>query len=165
MALDESPLQFLYTCIETVLKQQPAGNVEGQMTPTPVFPKGKQAAYDRYGYSAAIKSGDLLFVSGQVGVDENGAAIAEPAAQIEQAFANMRLVLDAAGCSTDDIVDVTSFHVDMHRHFEAFRAMKKKAFPAAPFPNWTAVGVTTLADPSLIFEIKVVARVPKAAKS
>lgn len=134
------------------------------MAGTPIFPKGRQAAYDQYGYSAAIKSGDLLFVSGQVGVHDDGAAITEPAAQIEHAFENLRLVLDTAGCSMGDIVDVTSFHVDMHRHFDVFRAVKQKTFPTAPFPNWTAVGVTTLVDPSLIFEIKVIAQIPKAAK-
>lgn len=132
---------------------------------TSIFPKGKQAQYDQYGYSAAIKSEDLLFVSGQVGVRDDGAVTDDPAAQIEQAFENLRLVLDAAGCSMDDIVDITSFHVDMHRHFEVFHAAKQKAFPAAPFPNWTAVGVTTLVDPSLLVEIKVVARIPMDSRS
>jgi enamine deaminase RidA (YjgF/YER057c/UK114 family) len=101
-----------------------------------------------------------LFVSGQVGVADDGTAIVEPAAQIELAFENLMLVLDAAGCSMDDVVDVTSFHVDMHRHFESFRAIKEKVFPAPPFPNWTAVGVATLVDPTLILEIKVIARIP-----
>lgn len=127
---------------------------------TPIFPKGKQAAYDQYGYSAAIKSEDLLFVSGQVGVHDDGSPIDDPEVQIERAFENLRLVLDAAGCSMDDIVDITSFHVEMHRYFEIFQAAKQKAFPEAPFPNWTAIGVTTLVDPSLLIEIKAVARIP-----
>jgi enamine deaminase RidA (YjgF/YER057c/UK114 family) len=37
-----------------------------------VFPAGRQALYDKYKYSAAIRSGDLLFVSGQVGSREDG---------------------------------------------------------------------------------------------
>ena len=123
-----------------------------------VFPEGRQASYEKYGYSAAIRSGGFLFVSGQVGVDASGSAIAEPAAQFEQAFTNLAGVLDAAGCGFDDIVDVTTFHVDMYAHFEAFAAVKQTVFPDPPFPNWTAVGVVNLADPELLLEIKVTAR-------
>lgn len=131
------------------------------MTRTAIFPKGRQEAYERYGYSAAIRSGDLLFVSGQVGVRSDGTVVEEPDAQIALAFDNLRNVLNAGGCTMDDIVDITSFHVDMFGHFEVFGARKRMAFPQPPFPNWTAVGVTTLADPALIFEIKAIARIPQ----
>jgi enamine deaminase RidA (YjgF/YER057c/UK114 family) len=130
------------------------------MTRTPVFPEGRQATYERYGYSAAIKSGNLLFVSGQVGVRADGSVVEGPAEQIRQAFENLKQVLSAAGCTMDDVVEVTSFHVDMFAHFEAFGAEKRKAFPAPPFPAWTAVGVTTLADSALLCEIKAVAQLP-----
>lgn len=125
---------------------------------TAIFPKEKQAIYEAYGYSAAIKSEDLLFVSGQVGVDRDGNAVQDPAAQFDQVFENLGNVLEAAGCGFDDIVDVTSFHVDMFTHFDAFAAAKQKIFPEPPFPNWTAVGVVTLADPALLVEVKVIAR-------
>ena len=127
---------------------------------TAIFPEGKQAIYETYGYSAAIQSGDLLFVSGQVGVDRNGSAIEDPAAQFAQVFENLASVLKAAGCGYDDIVDVTSFHVDMYTHFDAVAEAKQRVFPDPPFPNWTAVGVVTLADPALLLEVKVVARLP-----
>ncbi|WP_282096169.1 RidA family protein [Epibacterium ulvae] len=126
-----------------------------------VFPTAKQASYDAYGYSAAVKSGGFLFVSGQVGADAAGAAIAEPSAQFTQAFSNLAEVLDAAGCCFDDIVDVTTFHVNMYEYFETFAAVKAKIFPEPPFPNWTAVGVVNLADPALLLEIKVTAKLPK----
>lgn len=126
-----------------------------------IFPENKQANYEAYGYSAAIKSGAFLFISGQVGVDDAGVALAEPAAQFQQAFDNLGMVLNAAGVDFNSIVDITSFHVDMHRHFDIFAAAKQKVFPAAPYPNWTAVGVVTLADPALLLEIKATARLPK----
>lgn len=130
-----------------------------------IFPAGSQEVYEQYGYSAAIRSGDFLFASGQVGVNEDGSPVKEPGPQIEKAFENLRLLLDAAGCSLEDIVDITSFHVDMHSHFDVFASAKQATFPTAPFPNWTAIGVSTLADPAIIFEIKVVARVPLASAS
>lgn len=123
-----------------------------------IFPKDRQASYEAYGYSAAIKSGGFLFILGQVGVDDAGAAVTDPAFQFIQAFQNLGKVLEAADCGFDDVVDVTPFHVDMYDHFEAFAAAKNAAFPLPPFPNWTAVGVVNLADPALLLEIKVIAR-------
>lgn len=123
-----------------------------------VFPQEKQAAYDAYGYSAAVRSGGFLFLSGQVGVDENGTAIADPSAQFEKAFANLSDVLAAAGCSFDDVVDVTTYHVNMYEHFEMFAAVKQDAFPNPPFPSWTALGVVNLVDPGLFLEIKTIAK-------
>lgn len=125
-----------------------------------VFPKHKQTIYETYGYSAALKSGGFLFVSGQVGVDDTGQVIANPAAQFLRAFENLSEVLEAAGCVFDDIVDITSFHVDMYDHFEIFASVKQKIFPQAPFPNWTAIGVVNLADPALLLEVKAIAKLP-----
>lgn len=88
-------------------------------------------------------------MSGQVGVDVTGAAIIDPGALFNQAFRKLDDVLDAAGCRFDDVVDVTSFHVSMHDHFDAFAAAKQLAFPKPSFPNWTAVGVVNLAAPKL----------------
>lgn len=127
-----------------------------------VYPERRKAVYDAYGYSAAVKSGGFLFVSGQVGVDDAGVAIKDPAEQFQALFSNLGDVLGAAGCGFDDVVDVTSFHVRMRAHFDAFAAAKQKAFPTAPFPNWTAVGVVDLADEDLLLEIKVIARLPSS---
>ena len=123
-----------------------------------VFPKEQQASYEAYGYSAAIKCGGFLFVSGQVGVDSAGTAVPEPTHQFDKAFENLGSVLNAARIGFDDIVDVTTYHVDMFEHFETFTAAKQKAFPTPPFPNWTAVGVVNLADPALFLEIKAIAK-------
>ena len=55
---------------------------------------------------------------------------------------------------------MTSFHVDMRTRFEAFGAAKQTVFGEAPYPSWTAIGVSGLADPALLAEIKVVAKLP-----
>lgn len=123
-----------------------------------VFPAGRQALYEINGYSAAIRSGDLLFVSGQVGSREDGSPEPDFATQVQLAFDNLKAVLAAAGAGFDDIVDVTSFHTDPETQFDTIMAAKQRAFPAAPYPNWTAVGVNWLAD--FDFEIKVIARIP-----
>src|SRR4249920_2282229 len=93
-----------------------------------IFPAGRQALYDNNTYSAAIRSGDLLFVSGQVGSREDGSPEPDFAKQVQLAFDNLAAVLKAAGCSFDDIVDVTSFHTDPEKQFDAVMVAKSKAF-------------------------------------
>ena len=123
-----------------------------------IFPADRQALYDIYRYSAATRSGDLLFVSGQVGSRADGSPEPDFADQVRRAFANLRAVLAAAGCGPDDIVDVTTFHTDPETQIETVLAIRAEEIGAPPYPNWTAVGVTWLAG--FDFEIKVVARIP-----
>lgn len=122
-----------------------------------VFPEGRHELYTKHAYSAAIRSGDLLFVSGQVGSRDDGSPEPDFEAQVRLAFANLQATLKAAGCGLDDIVDVTSFHTDPQRQFDTVLAVKNEVFPQAPYPNWTAVGVNWLAG--FDFEIKVIARI------
>ena len=126
-----------------------------------IFPAGKHALYEAHGYSAAIRSGELLFVSGQVGSRSDGTPESDFPRQVELAFDNLRATLEAGGCSFDDIVDVTTFHTDPENQFETVMAVKNQIFSAPPYPNWTAVGVNWLAG--FDFEIKVVARIPETA--
>lgn len=123
-----------------------------------IFPAGRHELYAVHKYSAAIRSGDLLFVSGQVGSRTDGAPEPEFEAQVRLAFENLKATLKAGGCGLDDIVDVTTFHTDPERQFATVLALKDEMFPQAPYPNWTAVGVNWLAG--FDFEIKVIARVP-----
>lgn len=128
-----------------------------------IFPKNRHALYDVHGYSPAIQSGDLLFASGQVGSRADGTPEPDFAAQVRLAFDNLKAILAAAGATFDDIVDVTTFHTDPENQFETIMTVKGEVFAEPPYPNWTAVGVTWLAG--FDFEIKVIARVPNAAKN
>ena len=124
-----------------------------------IFPESRQALYDMNGYSAAIRTGDLLFVSGQVGSLADGSPEPDIDKQIGLAFANLGAVLEAAGCTFDDVVDVTTFHIDPEQHTAKMFPYKERAFPDRPYPNWTAVGVTWLSG--FVLEIKAVARIPE----
>ena len=125
-----------------------------------VFPAGRQDLYVKQTYSAAIKSGDLLFVSGQVGSRSDGSPEPDFEAQVRLAFANLEATLQAGGCGFDDIVDVTSYHTDPEKQFATVMDVKGEIFAEEPYPNWTAVGVNWLGG--FDFEIKVIARIPAA---
>ncbi len=126
-----------------------------------IFPGGRHALYEKYRYSPAIRSGDLLFVSGQVGSREDGSPEPDFERQVQLAFDNLATVLEAAGCALDDVIDVTTFHTDPQAQLETVMAVRERAIGTEPYPNWTAVGVTWLAG--FDFEIKVIARIPQAA--
>lgn len=125
---------------------------------TAVLPADRHALYEAHGYSAAIQSGDLLFVAGQVG----GRDDASPEPILEQpvrlAIFNLNATLLAAGFGFDDLVDVTSFRTDPEKQFETPMRVKQEVFEQAPYPNWTATGVNWLAG--FNFEIRVIARIP-----
>ncbi len=126
-----------------------------------IFPAGRQALYETNRYSAAIRSGDLLFVSGQVGSREDGSAEPVFEKQVQLAFDNLAAVLKAAGCTFDDVVDVTTFHTDPANQFETVAAVRANVTGDPPYPNWTAIGVNWLYG--FDFEIKVIARLPRSA--
>ncbi len=126
-----------------------------------VFPANRHALYDEHRYSAAIRSGDLLFVSGQVGSRDDGSPEPVFEDQVRRAFANLDAVLHAAGCTFADVVDVTTFHTDPEAQFDAIMKVRNEVIGEPPYPNWTAVGVNWLAG--FDFEIKVIARLPAAS--
>jgi enamine deaminase RidA (YjgF/YER057c/UK114 family) len=128
---------------------------------TAIFPAARQALYAINRYSAAIRSGDLLFVSGQVGSRDDGSPEPDLGKQVQLAFDNLKAVLAAAGCSFDDVIDVISFHTDPAAQWEIVAPIRLAEIGAPPYPNWTAVGVNWLAG--FDFEIKVIARIPQAA--
>ncbi|AQR61880.1 hypothetical protein BZG35_09625 [Brevundimonas sp. LM2] len=128
-----------------------------------LFPANRHALYEMHRYSAAIRSGDLVFVSGQVGSRDDGSPEPVFEDQVRRAFSNLIAVLEAAGCGLDDIVDVTTFHTDPEAQLDTVIAVRTELLGAPPYPNWTAIGTTWLAG--FDFEIKVIARVPDEARS
>jgi len=99
-----------------------------------VFPAGRQALYERNRYSPAIRSDGFLFVSGQVGSREDGSPEPDFETQVRRAFENLNAVLAAAGCTFDDVIDVTVFLVDPETNFEKAWAIVPER-GAAPDPD------------------------------
>jgi 2-iminobutanoate/2-iminopropanoate deaminase len=112
-------------------------------------------------YSQAIRSADLVFASGQVGLDPETGALVEGgvAAQTERALTNLREVLQAAGCGLGDVVKTTVFLTDM-ADFAAMNQVYGAWFGDSP-PARSTVGVAALPLGARV-EIEAVARVASA---
>lgn len=111
-------------------------------------------------YSSVRQAGNLLFVSGQIGINP---ATKQAAIGIEeqttQALANLAATLKSSGSKLSDVVKTTVFLVDMN-DFAAMNAVYEKAFPV-PRPARSAVGVRELpriaGTAKLLVEIEAVA--------
>ncbi|HOB45756.1 MAG TPA: RidA family protein [Zoogloea sp.] len=121
-----------------------------------IIPKGMEAVYEKIHYAPAVRVGNTIYVSGQIGRDENMQLVEGREAQIVQAFENLKKVLEAGGATMNDIVDLTSFHDDM-RDLSLFMQVKDR-YLTRDFPAWTAIGAAQLCGaPGYIVEIKAVA--------
>jgi len=122
-----------------------------------VIPKGMEGAYDRFHYAPAVKSGDCLYCSGVIGVGPDRKPPADAKTQFTLAFERVGMVLAEAGLSFADVVEMTSYHVGLQGHMAVFMEAKDQ-FLKAPYPAWTAIGITELAIPGALVEIRVTAR-------
>lgn len=107
-------------------------------------------------YSQAIKTGNFIFLSGQIGMDPASAKVVEGGveAQAQQIFKNIKAVLAAAGASIDNVVKATVFLKDMG-DFKKVNEIYASHFNP-PFPARSAVAVKDL-PLSVDIEIEVIA--------
>jgi 2-iminobutanoate/2-iminopropanoate deaminase len=111
-------------------------------------------------YSQAIAAGDLVFCSGQVGLDPATGTLVEGGLeeQAERAIANLTAVLDAAGCTWADVVKTTCFLIDID-DFAAFNALYGRFMPDPP-PARSTFAVAALPKGARI-EIEAIAVHPR----
>jgi enamine deaminase RidA (YjgF/YER057c/UK114 family) len=155
--------------------------------PVAIIPPALRAVHDRWHFAPAVRVGGLIVVSGIIGTSPDGeapgpvpggalegaaaatadpgaplaalVAVRDPAAQFETAFAALRAILRAAGADLVDLVEITSYHVDMARHMETFMAVRARVL-SPPWPAWTAVEVAGLIVPGGLVELRALAAVP-----
>lgn len=129
---------------------------------TLINPPGTEKIYEKLQFSQAVQVGDTIWVSGQVGMGATGMAGDGIEAQARLAFQNLKYVLESAGSSLDDIVELVSYHTSMNgiRDFGKVKA----EFITQNYPAWTAVGVTELVFPQLLVEIKATAVIGSGQK-
>jgi enamine deaminase RidA (YjgF/YER057c/UK114 family) len=76
----------------------------------------------------------------------------------ERAFAQIGEVLGLSGCNWDDVVKLTSFHLDIAHELDTMVQVKNRHITQAPFPAWSVLGAASLANPRGVCEIEVIAR-------
>ena len=111
--------------------------------------------------SFAARTGDLLFVSGIPGFDDNGELAKGFEAQFGCVVANIRRVLEEAGATFRDLVKVNVL-LTRPSDVATMNVLYASAFGPAPYPARTTCVVAALPDPKMLIEIECVASLAKA---
>ncbi|MFC0435089.1 RidA family protein [Kutzneria buriramensis] len=121
-----------------------------------LIPAGHSKPIGRY--SPGVSVDGLVFVSGQVATDADGAVLhpGDAAGQTEVVFERLRQVLAEAGGILADLVSVIVYVVDVKRDFQAVSGVRNRVL-AEPGPASTLVEVSRLAEDGCLVEISGVA--------
>jgi enamine deaminase RidA (YjgF/YER057c/UK114 family) len=120
------------------------------------------SAFANFGYSAAVRSHGQLFIAGTIGRRADGTIPDGIEEQTEIAIRRIEEILRLEGLDLSALVDVTSYHVDIHQHLPGFTQAKARLIHP-PYPTWSLIGVSGLASPGLLVEIRATAAYPDAA--
>jgi reactive intermediate/imine deaminase len=128
------------------------------LTKRSIDPEGMAAPVGPYAHVVTVPPGGrLVFCAGAVALGPDGEVVAEGdiVGQTRQVMENLRLALDAAGATFDDVIKVTNYVVDVNdwRKVLPVRAEYLKE----PYPASTFVEVSALMFPELLIEIEAVA--------
>ena len=100
-------------------------------------------------YSQAVKVGDTVYMSGQIGLDpQSGQLVDGIDAQIVRVFDNLKAVAEAAGGSLADVVKLNVFLTDLGNFAKVNETMAK--YFQQPYPARAAVGVASLPRGALV---------------
>jgi 2-iminobutanoate/2-iminopropanoate deaminase len=114
-----------------------------------------------YSHVAIVNHGRLVFVAGQVGMDKEGKAANDFAAQAKQAFANLKVALAAASAKPADLVKINYFVVGLnHDKLMALREARDSVIDKEHPPASTLAGVLALFRDDVQIEIEAEAVIP-----
>ncbi|BCH28772.1 hypothetical protein MesoLjLc_07020 [Mesorhizobium sp. L-8-10] len=150
-----------------------------------IVPEALKGVYEGWHFAPAVASRGMVYCSGIIGTSVDGEApgkaalegarsttaapdagiaalraVRDPEAQFATAFEALAAILAEAGAGLGDIVEITTYHVDIGRHMEAFVRVKDR-YLKEPYPAWTAIGVAELVVPGGLMEIRAIAALPE----
>lgn len=124
-----------------------------------IYPQGLSAGDVALKLSPAVLSNGHLFLTGMTGSAPDGDMPSAPQTQFRAAFDKISGLLTAAGTDFGAVVEMTSYHIDIATHFDAFTSVHAE-YVRSPFPAWTAVEVSGLRRAGALVEIRIIARAP-----
>ena len=115
---------------------------------------------ESYGFAQAVKVGDTIYVSGQLGLDDQGNMIySNMETQMRQTYANAKKILSQFGATLENVVEEVLYVTDMETAFAAAGPVRKEAYGKTPAVASTIVVTPRLSLPTQLIEIKFIAKV------
>ena len=113
--------------------------------------------FDDWHFSPAIKSDDTVYLSGVTAARKDKPISCNPEEQFHDAFYKLGIYLSAADLTYDDILEMTTFHIDLKQHISTFSKVKDE-YIKAPYPAWSAIGVSEFIPENALVEMRIVAK-------
>ena len=122
-----------------------------------LMPENPEAAafQSAVGFADAVIAGDKIYLSGVIAAPRPGESDLKPA--FTRAFDRIGRTLERAGVGWNDVIDLTSYHTDLQSSINDMVEVKN-LYIKAPFPAWTAIGISALYEADGVVEIKIVAQ-------
>jgi enamine deaminase RidA (YjgF/YER057c/UK114 family) len=137
-------------------ERRPVTSIGGAPKRNAIVPTVWASFYDETHVPAAVRVGDTLHVTGHTGEHADGTFPSDPEAQIRGTFTNIALTLAEAGMTWSDVVALTTYHIGLRGQTGPLLRVAAESIDA-PFPAWTAVGVTELWPADAVVEISCIA--------
>jgi enamine deaminase RidA (YjgF/YER057c/UK114 family) len=128
-------------------------------------PQGVAQPQGMYNHAIIASAGRLLFIAGQVAIDENN-QLAGPGdfnAQMQQVFKNLGSILDSAGASFENVAKFTTYLTgakNLTAFYDKRREIFAEIYPQGRYPANTLVVIDQLARKEWLIEIEAVAALP-----
>ena len=122
-----------------------------------IVPEAFQHYYDDWYFSPVIEADGTVYLSGVTAARKDKPISKDPEEQFNDAFYKLGVYLNAAGLGYDNILEMTTFHIDLKTHIDVFSQVKD-AYIKAPYPAWSAIGVSAFIPENALVEMRVVAK-------
>lgn len=122
---------------------------------------------NEFGFVQGAKAGGVVFLSGQLGLDEKGMVVGKGSmdAQMRQAYANVAKVLRQFNLTMNDVLEETIYVTDMPLALTAGPKVRRDVYAEHPAVASTLVQVQRLAFADALVEIHIVAKAPQVGPS
>lgn len=123
---------------------------------TPILPNDKWP--ERFTFSPAVRVGNLVFLSGTTGTDDQGNIVGpgDIVAQTRRIFEKFTLVLASVGADLGNIIETTDYVLSLEE-YQKTAALRRELFKGPPWPAATGVVVSGLVRKDALIEIKGIA--------
>lgn len=130
--------------------------------PVMLRPDGLSEPIGQYSHVSRVADGTLLFVAGQVAVDQQGDVVGKGnfEAQMRQVFENVKSALAAGGAALVNVAKFTTYLVraeDIDEFYRVRRDLFASLYPEDSYPPNTLLVIDRLVSPDFLLEIEAIA--------
>jgi enamine deaminase RidA (YjgF/YER057c/UK114 family) len=127
------------------------------MTAKSIVPPEFESVYRKWRMSPGLECNGFVFLTGFTGTKPDGSISLDTKTQVRDTFQNIESVLQHGGLDFGNVVELTSYHIDIQQHLSVFRSVHAE-FVVEPYPAWTAIEVSGLIEQNAFVEVRVIAR-------